>query len=56
VNTTATSHDEINANPTIQKILPAYSPAPERANPTGKKPMMVTSVPVSMGAAVELQA
>jgi hypothetical protein len=30
VNTTATSQDEIRAKPTIQKILPAYSPAPER--------------------------
>eukprot|EP00659_Diplonema_papillatum_P005108 gene5107-biopygen5034 len=56
VNTTATSHEAISAKPTIQKIFPAYSPAPERAKPTGRKPIIVTSVPVSIGAAVELQA
>jgi hypothetical protein len=53
---TATSQDAISANPTIQKMLPAYSPAAERAKPTGRKPMIVTSVPVSMGAAVEVHA
>src|ERR687892_2720904 len=44
------------AKPTIQKMLPAYSPALDWAKPTGMKPTTVTSVPESMGAAVWLQA
>ena len=35
---------------------PAYSPALDLAKPTGRKPAAVTSVPVSIGNAVELQA
>jgi hypothetical protein len=31
-----------------------YSPAPLCAKPTGTKPAMVTSVPVSIGKAVEV--
>jgi hypothetical protein len=52
VKTTATIQEAINENPTIQKMFPAYSPAVERAKPTGKNPITVTSVPASMGAAV----
>ena len=40
--------------PTIQKMPPAYSPAADLANPTGKKPAAVTSVPVSIGNAVDV--
>ena len=46
----------MSASPTIQKIPPAYSPALALANPTGRKPAAVTSVPVSIGNAVEVQA
>ena len=53
---TATIHETISEKPTTQKMLPAYSPAVEAAKPTGRKPAMVTSVPVSIGAAVALQA
>ncbi|MOA59073.1 hypothetical protein D3C78_1836040 [compost metagenome] len=56
VKTTATSHEASSANATIQKMLPAYSPAVLMAKPTGRNPMTVTSVPVSIGAAVWLQA
>ena len=56
VKTTATIHEAIKENPTIQKMFPAYSPAVERAKPTGKNPITVTSVPASIGAAVWLQA
>src|SRR3954465_1152829 len=42
--------------PTTQKIPPAYSPATERAKPTGRNPAAVTSVPDSIGKAVEVQA
>ena len=44
---TATIQETTRASPTIQKMLPAYSPAVERAMPTGRKPTAVTSVPVS---------
>ncbi len=54
VNTTATIHEAISATPTTQNMPPAYSPLMERANPTGMKPATVTSVPVSMGNAVEV--
>ena len=53
---TATTHEAIRAKPTIQKIFPAYSPALDRAKPTGISPTTVTSVPDSIGAAVWLQA
>ena len=42
--------------PTTQKIPPAYSPATEREQPTGRNPAAVTSVPDSIGKAVEVQA
>src|ERR1700738_21996 len=35
---------------------PAYSPALDLAKPTGKNPAAVTSVPVSIGNAVDVQA
>ena len=38
---------------TTTKSENVYSPASLRANPTGTKPAMVTSVPVSRGMAVE---
>ena len=56
MNTTATNHDATSARPTTQKMPPAYSPELERAKPTGRKPAAVTSVPVSIGNAVEVQA
>ena len=37
-------------------MLSVYSPAEERARPTGRKPATVTSVPVSIGNAVEAYA
>ena len=42
--------------PTTQKMPPAYSPALDLANPTGRNPTTVTSVPVSIGNAVLLHA
>ena len=56
VNTTATNHEAIRARPTIQNILLVYSPAVDWAKPFGIKPIAVTSVPASIGAAVWLQA
>jgi hypothetical protein len=56
VNSTATIHDAMSARPTIQKMPPAYSPALDLAKPTGRNPAAVTSVPVSIGNAVEVQA
>ena len=56
MNTTATNQDAISASPTTQKMPPAYSPVLELAKPTGRKPAAVTSVPVSIGNAVEVQA
>ena len=38
---------------TTQKMPPAYSPTEELAKPIGRKPAAVTSVPVSIGKAVE---
>jgi len=52
VNTTATIQDAISAMPTIQNMLLVYSPAVDLAKPFGMKPIAVTSVPASMGAAV----
>ena len=54
MNSTATNHEMTSDRPTTQKIELVYSPALERAKPTGTKPMAVTSVPVSMGKAVEV--
>jgi hypothetical protein len=51
--TTATHHDAINAMATTAKIEKVYSPAALRANPMGTNPAIVTSVPASIGKAVE---
>ena len=56
VNTTATTHDANSAIATTQKMPPAYSPTEELAKPMGRKPAAVTSVPVSIGKAVDSQA
>src|SRR5260370_33539810 len=56
VNVTATTHEVSRAIQTTQKRFLQYSPAPDAAKPTGISPMIVTSVPASMGAAVGLHA
>ena len=48
---TATNHDTTSAMPTTAKIENVYSPAALAAKPIGTKPAIVTSVPVSIGAA-----
>ena len=53
---TATNQDATSAIATIQKMPPAYSPTAELAKPMGRKPAAVTSVPVSIGNAVDSQA
>ena len=53
-NRAATHHDAINAMATTAKIEKVYSPAALRANPIGTNPAIVTSVPASLGRAVEL--
>ena len=54
--TAATTHEVSNAIQTTQNKFLQYSPALDSAKPTGIRPMMVTKVPASMGAAVWLQA
>ena len=54
VNSTATTHDTTSAMPTTANSEKQYSPAPLWAKPTGTKPAMVTSVPVSIGKAVDV--
>src|SRR3954452_800201 len=56
VKITATNHEATSAIATIQKMPPAYSPTAELANPMGRNPAAVTSVPVSIGNAVDSQA
>src|SRR6201987_2264326 len=56
VKITATNQDATSAIATIQKMPPAYSPTEELAKPIGRKPAAVTSVPVSIGKAVDSQA
>ena len=56
MNTTATNHEATRAIATTQKMPPAYSPTDELAKPIGRNPAAVTSVPVSIGKAVESQA
>ena len=51
---TATNHDTKSAMPTTAKSEKVYSPAMLLERPIGMKPKMVTSVPVSMGKAVEV--
>ena len=53
-NTTATTQDAISAMATTAKIEKVYSPAALRAKPIGTNPATVTSVPVSIGKAVEV--
>src|SRR6202165_385419 len=53
---TATNQDATSAMATIQKPPPQYSPTAELAKPIGRKPAAVTSVPVSIGKAVDSQA
>ena len=53
-NTTATIQDAISAMATTAKIEKVYSPAALRAKPIGTNPATVTSVPVSIGKAVEV--
>ena len=48
---TATSQETISEMPTTEKIENVYSPAELLANPIGTKLAMVTSVPISIGAA-----
>ena len=54
VNSTATTQEAISAIATTAKSVKVYSPALLFAKPTGTKPATVTSVPVSIGNAVEL--
>ena len=53
-NTTATTHDANSAIATTAKIEKVYSPAALWAKPIGTNPATVTSVPLSMGKAVEV--
>ena len=53
-NSTATIQEMSRARMTTAKMAKEYSPAPLLANPTGTKPNAVTSVPVSMGKAVDV--
>ena len=54
VNRAATHHDAIRAMATTAKIEKVYSPAALRANQMGTNAAIVTSVPASLGKAVEL--
>ena len=49
VNSTATIQETMSAMPTTANSEKQYSPAPLWAKPTGTKPAIVTSVPVSIG-------
>ena len=53
MNTTAAIHDSNSAIVTTWKIERVYSPVLEAAVAMGKKPAAVTSVPVSIGKAVD---
>ena len=48
---TATIHDTSSAMATTAKMENVYSPAPLWAKPIGTNPAIVTSVPISIGAA-----
>ena len=52
-NSTATIHDADSEISTTMNSEKQYSPALEAAKPTGMKPAIITSVPVSIGKAVE---
>ncbi|VVO34918.1 hypothetical protein PS689_05305 [Pseudomonas fluorescens] len=53
-NSTATSHDSSSATAITANMVNTYSPAELWFRPIGTKPATVTSVPVSMGKAVEV--
>jgi len=54
VNSTATTHEISSAAAITTNSVKVYSPAALRLRPTGMKPITVTSVPVSIGKAVEV--
>ena len=54
VKSAATPHDPISAIATTAKIEKVYSPAALCAKPIGTNAAIVTSVPASLGKAVEL--
>jgi tartrate dehydratase beta subunit/fumarate hydratase class I family protein len=54
VTSTATNHEAVSATPTTANSEKQYSPALLAAKPTGTKPAIVTSVPVSIGKAAEV--
>ena len=54
VNSTATAHEIRSAAAITANSVKVYSPAELPFSPIGTKPATVTSVPVSMGKAVEL--
>jgi hypothetical protein len=56
VKITATTHDTSSAMLTTANNVKQYSPAPLLANPTGRNPATDTSVPVSIGNAVDVYA
>ncbi|MNP21044.1 hypothetical protein D3C76_1136490 [compost metagenome] len=53
-NNTATIHDTIMATAMTANRVKVYSPAELALRPMGTKPATVTSVPVSIGNAVEV--
>ena len=53
-NTTATNHDVTRAMPITANSEKVYWPTLLFAMPIGRKPAIVTSVPVSIGKAVEI--
>ncbi|KAF1068140.1 MAG: hypothetical protein GAK45_01453 [Pseudomonas citronellolis] len=53
-NSTATIHDSTSATAITANRVKVYSPAELALRPMGTKPAMVTSVPVSIGKAVEV--
>ena len=54
VNSTATTHEISSAAAITANSVKVYSPAELPFRPIGTKPATVTSVPVSMGKAVEV--
>ena len=53
-NITATNHDTVSATAITAKSEKVYWPTLDWARPIGRKPDMVTIVPVSIGKATEL--
>ena len=54
VNSTATTQEAMSATATTANSVKVYSPALLAAKPTGMNPATVTSVPVSIGKAVDV--